>query len=139
MPESRKRQAGLARTKLDPKLLDDGIRDCVLLLRNAGFTTFTSCEGGKGHSFRHGTINLTLEESYSSFQRKLVAFLRSQGMQNFTVSLVTDYTAEHPEGKSCVYVEGLDLLSEGKRGKVIEAAKRKARLAVRQLRELGNE
>ena len=87
----------MARSKID---LDPGIRDAVILLWKGGFKTFTSCEGGKGHSFRHGTIGLELDSDYRSFQKKLVKFLRSQGMEQFTVSLVTDYPAE----KSVVYL-----------------------------------
>lgn len=120
----------MARSKID---LDPGIRDAVLLLWKAGFKTFTSCEGGKGHSFRHGTIGLELDGDYRTFQKKLVKFLRSQGMKNFTISLVTDY----PAGKSYVYLEGLDLLSADKRKKVIQVAKRRDRKLRRQMRELG--
>ncbi len=120
----------MARSKID---LDPGIRDAVLLLWKAGFKTFTSCEGGKGHSFRHGTIGLELDVDYRSFQKKLVKFLRSQGMENFTISLVTDYS----KGKSCVYLEGLDLLSAEKRRRVMETVRRKERKLRRQMRELG--
>jgi hypothetical protein len=108
---------------IDPNDLDAGICDAVLLLREAGFKTFTSCEGGWGHSFRHETIGLELDGDYRSFQKKIVQFLRSQGMENFTISLVTDY----PKGKSVVYVEGLDLLSSDKRRRVIQAVRRKER------------
>jgi hypothetical protein len=107
--------------RLDPDTLDDGIRETVLLLRKAGYTTFTSCEGGRGHSFRHATIGLEFDSDYRTFQKKLVRFLQSRGMENFTVSLVTDYPAD----KSYVYLEGLDLLSAEKRRKVIAAVKRK--------------
>src|ERR1035437_3832383 len=102
---------------IDPNDLDEGICDAVLLLREAGFMTFTSCEGGWGHSFRHETIGLDLDSDYPSFQKKIVRFLRSQGIENFTISLVTDY----PKDKSGVYLEGLDLLSSDKRRRVIQA------------------
>ncbi len=120
----------MAHHKID---LDPGIRDAVILLWKGGFKTFTSCEGGKGHHFCHETIGLELDSDYRSFQKKLVKFLRSQGMEQFTISLVTDYPAE----KSVVYLEGLDLLSADKRSKVIQAAKRKERKLRRQMRELG--
>lgn len=109
--------------QVDPSDLDPGIRDSVLLLRKAGFKTFTSCEGGKGHSFRYGTIGLELDGDYRTFQKRLVTFLRSQMMEHFTISLVTDY----PAGKSYVYLKGLDLLSLNKRKKVIQAVRRKER------------
>ena len=115
---------------IDPNDLDEGICDAVLLLHKAGFKTFTSCEGGWGHSFRHETIGLELDGDYRFFQKKLVGFLRSNGIENFTINLVTDY----PKGKSFVYLEGLDILSAAKKTKVIEAVKRKER---RLRRELG--
>jgi len=121
---------------IDPADLDDGIRDTVVLLWKAGFRTFTSCEGGKGHSFRYATIGLELDEDYFNFQNKLVEFLRSQGMQNFTISLVTDFHPDYPAGKTCVYLEGLDLLSEDKRKRVIRSINRKERRLRRQLREV---
>ena len=99
------------RSAFNPAELDDGIRDTVVLLWKAGFRTFTSCEGGKGHSFRYGTVGLELDGDYFKFQKRLVEFLRSQGMQNFTISLVTHFHPDYPEGKGSVYLEGLDLLS----------------------------
>ena len=63
------------------------------------------------------------------------AALAAKGMQNFTVSLVTNYTADHAKGKSCVYVEGLDLLSADKRRRVIETITRNERRLRRQLPE----
>lgn len=120
----------------DPRDLDPGIRDTVLLLRQAGFKTFTSCEGGRGHAFRHETIGLEAEGGFAGFQRRLIGFLRSHGMRCFTVNLVTDYHPDHPQGKKWVYLEGLDLLSEEKRKRVIAAVKRKERRLRRQLRFL---
>ena len=36
--------------------LDPGIRDAVLIMREAGVETFESCEGGVGHAFDVPTI-----------------------------------------------------------------------------------
>jgi hypothetical protein len=105
----------MTRHPCDPSELDDGVREAVAILWKGGFRTFTSCEGGKGHSFQHETIGMELDGDYAAFQRRLMRFLRSQGMENFTISLVTDY---HPEGKRCVYLSGLDILSERKRKQV---------------------
>ena len=124
---------------MDPRELDAGIRDAVVLLQEGGFRTFTSCEGGRGHSFQHVTIGLELEGSYTTFHKKLVRFLRSHGMENFTISLVTDYRPDHPKGKSCVYLAGLDILSEKKRRQVIETGKRRDRKLRRQLEGMGIE
>ena len=92
-------------------MLDDGIRKTILLLRNAGFKTFTSCQGGRGHAFQHETIGLTLEGRYADFEKRLVRFLHAQGMRNFSLSLTTDFTSDCPEGKRFVYLSGLDVLS----------------------------
>ena len=59
----------------DPNMLDDGIREIVLLLRQAGYKTFTSCEGGRGHPFREPTVGLKLEGDYFQFRDRLVGFL----------------------------------------------------------------
>ncbi len=132
-------KAGIADSDCDPSELDDGIRDTVVLLWEAGFKTFTSCEGGRGHSFRNETIGLHLDEGFTAFRKRLVKFLRSQGMGVFSISLKTDYHPDYPEGKSMVYLEGLDILSEDKRKRVLESSKRRERKALRQLRELGIE
>lgn len=43
--------------------LDDGIRDIVVALVEAGVETFESCEGGRGHSFPEPTIRFEGESS----------------------------------------------------------------------------
>jgi hypothetical protein len=136
-PKSKKprRKVVAAYDGFDPRLLDEGIRETVMLLREAGFKTFTSCQGGRGHSFQHETIGMEVEGRYADFERRLVRFLHAQGMQNFTVSLTTDYTPECSKGKRFVYLSGLDILSLDEQRRVIGACKRKARLAVRQLRD----
>lgn len=76
---------------INPTDLDNGICDAVVLLNRGGFRTFTSCHGGRGHAFQQETIGLDIEGSYSAFQKKLVRFLRSHGMENFTISVVTNF------------------------------------------------
>ena len=61
----------------------------------------------------------------------------SWGLQNFTISLVTDYHPDYPEGKSSVYLKGLDLLSDEKRKKVSRSINRKEPRLRRQLQEPG--
>ena len=112
---------------------DEGIRDTVTLLNKGGFRTFTSCEGGRGHSFQHATIGIELDDGFPAFKRRLVKFLRSQGMASFSIIFRTDYHETYPDGRSMVYLEGLDILSEGKRKRVLEAIKRKERRLRRQL------
>lgn len=123
----------MARHKIDLNDLDPGIRDAVLLLWKGGYKTFTSCEGGRGHSFRHETIGLELDGDYRSFEKRLVRFLQANSIEQVTISLVTDY----PDGKQCVYLSGLDLLSAKKRKSVIETSKRRDRRLLRQMREEG--
>ena len=137
MSEPESRRAPASTDNFDPDGLDDGIRDTVLLLRKAGFKTFTSCQGGRGHSFREEVIGLALEGRYCDFERRLVRFLRAQGMKEFSLSLMTDYTSGCPEGKRYVYLSGLDILSMDEQRRVIEACKRKARAAVREMRQMG--
>ncbi len=126
----------MSNLQINPNDLDAGISDAVVLLNRSGFKTFTSCEGGRGHALQHETIGLELEGSYATFQKRLVRFLRSHGMEHFTISLVTDYHPDHPKEKRCVYLSGLDILSEKKRKQVIESMKRKERKLRRELREL---
>jgi hypothetical protein len=121
---------------INPDRLDHGIRDAVVLLQRGGFRTFTSCEGGRGHAFQYETIGIELDGNYSTFQQRLVRFLRSHGIEHFTISLVTDYHPDYPEGKQCVYLGGLDILSETKRKQVIDTAKRREWLLRRELEKL---
>jgi hypothetical protein len=127
----------MAGDDFDPNALDIGIRETVLLLRKAGFETFMSCEGGKGHSFRHETIGLRLRGDYFKFRDRLAKFLRSQGMQWFQVCLMTDYHPSFPGGRNYVYLEGIDLLSKEKKRRVLESSARRERKATQQLREMG--
>lgn len=94
--------------------------------------------GRKGHSFQHETIGLELEGQYADFEKRLAKFLHAKGMRNFSVSLTTDFTPDCPEGKRCVYLSGLDILSLDGQRRVIRTSKRKTRRAVRQLREIGS-
>ena len=125
----------MARNEYNPNDLDHGIRDAVVLLNRGGFRTFTSCEGGRGHAFQQETIGLELEGSYSTFQKRLVRFLRSQGMENFTINLVTNF----PSGNRYVYLSGVDLLSGEKKEKVMATIRRKERRLWRRLKEMGIE
>ncbi len=118
---------------IDPNDLDYGIADAVVLLNQGGFRTFTSCHGGRGHAFRQETIGLEIEGSYSTFQKRLVRFLRSHGMENFTINLVTHF----PSGNRHIYLSGVDLLSGEKKEKVMATIRRKERRLWRRMEELG--
>ncbi len=124
-------------SKLDPHTLDDGIREIVLLLRKAGYKTFTSCEGGRGHSFREPTIGLTVQGDYFRFRDRLVKFLHSQGRSCFEVVLFSCYHPDTPQGKHHAYLQGFDIVSPEKRKKLIRSSRQKERRTiVRLLKEL---
>jgi hypothetical protein len=111
--------------QLDPNTLDDGIRETVLLLRKAGYKTFTSCEGGRGHAFREPTIGLKVQGDYFRFRDRLVKFLHSHGCQFFEVCLVCGYHPKHPQGKHYVYLQGFDIASPSKQRQMEQSMKRR--------------
>lgn len=124
-------------SRLDPNTLDDGIRETVLLLRKAGYKTFTSCEGGRGHAFREPTIGLKVQGDYFEFRDRLVKFLRSHGRRFFEVLLVSSYHQNHPQGKHYVYLVGYDIASAQKRKKLDRSIRKRGRRLTRQLEREG--
>jgi len=123
-------------SRLDPHMLDDGIREAVLLLRKAGYKTFTSCEGGRGHAFQEPTIGLKVKGDYFRFRNGLVKFLHSQGRWVFEVTLVSSYHRKFPQGKHYVYLVGFDIVSPEKRKRLLRSSKQKhCRLLCRLERE----
>lgn len=119
--------------RLAPYTLDDGIQEAVLLLRKAGYQTFTSCEGGRGHAFREPTIGLEVKGDYFAFRDRLVKFLHSQGRCCFEIVLVSSYHPNTPHGKHYVYLQGFDIVSPEKRKKLIQSSKQKERRLRHQL------
>ncbi len=113
--------------RFDADSLDDGIRASVLLLRGAGFNTFTSCEGGRGHSFADPTIGIELEGDYFRFRDRLAAFLNSHGIDVFLIKLITYYDYRRPAATNHVFLESLDLLSPAKYKRAIASIKRRER------------
>jgi len=83
--------------RFDPSGLDAGIQEIVLLLRRAGYKTFTSCEGGRGHPFHEPTVGLRFKGDYFRFRDHLVEFLYEQGRCFFEVTLVSSYHRKTPE------------------------------------------
>ena len=122
--------------RLAPAHLDDGIRDSVKMLRKAGYKTFTSCEGGRGHAFRHPTIGLKFVGDYIRFRDRLAQFLKSQGCHAFEISRITCYHPSYRKPKEWVYVEGIDLLSPEKRKRALAALRRRDRRLLRELENL---
>jgi hypothetical protein len=121
-------------SRLDPNTLDNGIRETVLLLRKAGYKTFTSCEGGRGHAFREPTIGLKVQGDYFQFRDRLVKFLHSHGRRFFEVMLVSSYHPKHPKGKHYVYLQGHDVASVEKRKKMNRTIKQKERRLIERLK-----
>lgn len=114
-------------SRLDPNTLDDGIRETVLLLRKAGYKTFTSCEGGRGHAFHEPTIGLKAKGDYFPFRNRLVKFLHSQGRCCFEVVLVSSYHHKTPQGKHHIYLQGFDIVSPAKRKRLLQSSRQKER------------
>ncbi len=117
--------------------LDEGIREIVLLLRKAGYKTFTSCEGGRGHPFREPTVGLKLEGDYFEYRDRLVQFLSSQGRWFFEITLVSSYHQKYPQGKHCVYLVGSDIASPEKRKKIDRSVKQRRRRLTQRLEREG--
>jgi hypothetical protein len=62
----------------DPPL-DEGIKDIVLTLNEAGIDTFSSCEGGEGHIFHEPTV------LFDGSRRKAFRAFRIAMKNNFPV------------------------------------------------------
>ena len=124
-------------SRLDPNALDDGIREAVLLLRKAGYKTFTSCEGGRGHAFPEPTIGLKVQGDYFRFRNQLVKCLHSQGRWFFEVTLVSSYHQTYPHGKHYVYLQGFDMASPDKRKKICRSITQNDRRLICQLERQG--
>lgn len=58
--------------------LDPGIRDVVVLLRENGFRTFTSCEGGEGHAFEKPTVRVALAGNTFAYDNSPVTVISSE-------------------------------------------------------------
>ncbi len=106
------------------------------MLRKAGYKTFSSCEGGRGHAFRYPTIGVKLVGDYFKFRDRLARFLRSQGRHSFEISLITCYHPSYRKPKEWVYVEGFDLLSPEKRKRALAALRRRDQRLLRELEKL---
>ncbi len=84
-----------ARYEVDPdedfdlEMIDEGIRERVVLLRNAGYQTFTSCQGGEGHCFKEPTIGIMLPKlkEFMSWRSELMEFLFANKLNPFTIEL----------------------------------------------------
>jgi hypothetical protein len=62
----------MSELSMDIEGLDDGIKDIVRLLRQAGVETFASCQGGKGHAYPDPTVRFHGERS-EGFRAYVVA------------------------------------------------------------------
>ena len=119
--------------RFNSNMLDDGIRESVLLLRKAGYKTFTSCEGGRGHAFQEPTIGLKVKGDYFAFRDRLVKFLHSHGRWFFEVTLVSSYHRKSPQGKHYIYLQGFDIASLEIQKKMCRTMKQRDRRLIQQL------
>lgn len=90
--------------------LDEGIAETVHLLRNNGFDTFSSCDGGLGHTFSMPTIRIACEtDQLARVRTSLAAVLSDFGYSGYHIKLYYPYqSGPHPwgnENQSFVEVE----------------------------------
>lgn len=123
--------------RLDLISIDDGIRDTVISLRMAGYHTFTSCEGGKGHAFSEPTVGLNYQGDYFAFRDRLVKFLYSHRRRLFEIILVSSYDHNHLNGKHYVYLKGFDIASPEKRKSMSRSIRQLEQNCLRQLEQNG--
>ena len=94
--------------------LDLGISEVVNLLRECGVSTFSSCEGGKGHAFSKPTVLVKPTNPYNSaVTRKdilqISSVLSSAGYSGYYIKQVDAYQSQsyawQPRQQSFIEVE----------------------------------
>lgn len=70
------------------ELLDPGIADLVMELRERGFRTFASCSGGRGHAFPEPTIRMHVDHggTLSSTAYRLGNALQEMGYSDYIIN-----------------------------------------------------
>lgn len=66
----------------DIEKLDEKIRGIVSIMRWHGFVTFTSCQGGEGHSFKLPTVGIMAKHSE---KESVIKFLLSCEISDFSI------------------------------------------------------
>ena len=96
----------------DIDLVDSEIKPIVELLNSNGYETFTSCQGGEGHSFNKPTVGVLFKGDYFEFKKKFVEFLKPN-FSHFSLNLRTYYgtSKEHSEKRPCWTALYLELRS----------------------------
>ena len=84
------------------RLLDPEIKELVIALRAAGFSTFTSCSGKEGHAFNKPTVRMSLYDyktyknaDFNDERRRLYEFLESRGHIGFKIMQHYDYQSQY--------------------------------------------
>lgn len=79
----------------DPNGLDPGIIDIVIGLREDGFRTFSSCEGGNDHAFVYPTVLLYTQpfQSLTDLVEDFVHWASNQGHKYFDIHEVRRYNS----------------------------------------------
>lgn len=99
----------------DPVKLDIRIKGVVILLRNAGFSTFASCQGGDHHAYNRPFVNIGVPHSEANEVRK---FLKDNRLKKVEVLLrdskYRDWEGEYIKivGESLLDVEASDVYSQ---------------------------
>ena len=69
--------------------IDPGVLPLVLMLNEAGFQTFNSCQGGPGHAFPRPTVQVRNPgQDVEDTREALGAFLVERGTTGFSVKTV---------------------------------------------------
>jgi hypothetical protein len=74
--------------------LDPGIKDLVFYLREGGFDTITSCQGGRGHSFSMPTIRINPHGDMGEVEKRLAEWLTRGGYSGYYIKQINSYQTE---------------------------------------------
>lgn len=72
---------------MNPNMLDEGIRDFAQFLWKHGFSTVSSCQGGKGHPHTKPTVTIVPEgESFNQMIVRLMTVLSENNIKWVSIS-----------------------------------------------------
>ncbi|RDJ35187.1 MAG: hypothetical protein DWQ19_10205 [Crenarchaeota archaeon] len=80
----------------DPLKLDRRIKGVVLRLKEAGFETFASCQGGPHHAYNRPFVSIKLDHSEAN---KVREFLKDNRLKNVEVFLRNSKYSDGFEGE----------------------------------------
>lgn len=89
--------------------LDPGIAPIVYALRDAGFRTLASCQGGDGHAALHPTVSILPEPRHPIHQTRvrLIRWIRNQHLDGCYISEVWPIITSNQNGsRSTTLIDG---------------------------------